>query len=199
MWYFAWMLGVGFAVAFAILNAMWFELHTGLTAKMRAAALNRGPHRAVGSCDHRCSTALTISVGADAVSVPAPRRARQPPSCRAARSADRRRRARSVHGVGYRPDSRCVADPVRTRMRLGDDGDRCVAAAWPEAPSHIGGVMPSRPTPIRLASSVPSSFLVAPKMMTLAPGFNSTLVAGDKGDDRRIRRRPRLSSRRPCT
>lgn len=29
MWYFAWMLGVGFAVAFAILNAMWFELHAG--------------------------------------------------------------------------------------------------------------------------------------------------------------------------
>ena len=27
MWYFSWILGVGFAVAFAILNAMWFELH----------------------------------------------------------------------------------------------------------------------------------------------------------------------------
>jgi len=27
MWYFAWILGVGFACAFAILNAMWFELH----------------------------------------------------------------------------------------------------------------------------------------------------------------------------
>lgn len=26
MWYFAWILGVGFACAFAILNAMWFEL-----------------------------------------------------------------------------------------------------------------------------------------------------------------------------
>lgn len=26
MWYFAWMLGVGFACAFAILNAMWLEL-----------------------------------------------------------------------------------------------------------------------------------------------------------------------------
>jgi cyd operon protein YbgT len=25
MWYFTWILGVGFAVAFAILNAMWFE------------------------------------------------------------------------------------------------------------------------------------------------------------------------------
>jgi cyd operon protein YbgT len=27
MWYFAWVLGVGFACAFAILNAMWFELN----------------------------------------------------------------------------------------------------------------------------------------------------------------------------
>ncbi|WP_051247779.1 cytochrome bd-I oxidase subunit CydX [Inquilinus limosus] len=29
MWYFAWGLGVGFACAFSILNAMWFELHEG--------------------------------------------------------------------------------------------------------------------------------------------------------------------------
>ncbi len=27
MWYFAWVLGVGFACAFAILNALWFEIH----------------------------------------------------------------------------------------------------------------------------------------------------------------------------
>lgn len=26
MWYFAWVLGLGLACAFAILNAMWFEL-----------------------------------------------------------------------------------------------------------------------------------------------------------------------------
>jgi cyd operon protein YbgT len=26
MWYFSWILGVGLAAAFAILNAMWFEL-----------------------------------------------------------------------------------------------------------------------------------------------------------------------------
>ena len=26
MWYFAWVLGLGLAAAFAILNAMWFEL-----------------------------------------------------------------------------------------------------------------------------------------------------------------------------
>ena len=27
MWYFSWVLGVGFAGAFAILNAMWYEMH----------------------------------------------------------------------------------------------------------------------------------------------------------------------------
>jgi len=26
MWYFSWILGLGLAVAFGILNAMWFEL-----------------------------------------------------------------------------------------------------------------------------------------------------------------------------
>lgn len=28
MWYFAWILGVGLACSFAILNAMWFEMRT---------------------------------------------------------------------------------------------------------------------------------------------------------------------------
>jgi cytochrome bd-I ubiquinol oxidase subunit X len=27
MWYFAWVLGTGFAGVFSILNAMWLELH----------------------------------------------------------------------------------------------------------------------------------------------------------------------------
>lgn len=27
MWYFTWILGLGLACAFAILNAMWHELH----------------------------------------------------------------------------------------------------------------------------------------------------------------------------
>ena len=27
MWYFTWILGLAFASAFAILNAMWYELH----------------------------------------------------------------------------------------------------------------------------------------------------------------------------
>src|SRR6476469_5339470 len=43
-----------------------------------------------------------------------------------------------------------------------------------------GGVMPSRPTLTRLASSVPSSFLTAPKMMTLAPAFSSDLSPATK-------------------
>ena len=29
MWYFAWILGLGFAVAFAVLNAMWIEFDEG--------------------------------------------------------------------------------------------------------------------------------------------------------------------------
>lgn len=29
MWYFAWVLGLGFAAAFAALNAMWLELAPG--------------------------------------------------------------------------------------------------------------------------------------------------------------------------
>lgn len=29
MWYFSWILGLGLACAFAILNALWFELMTG--------------------------------------------------------------------------------------------------------------------------------------------------------------------------
>lgn len=29
MWYFAWILGLGFAAAFAALNAMWLELAPG--------------------------------------------------------------------------------------------------------------------------------------------------------------------------
>ena len=32
MWYFAWMLGLGLACAFAILNAMWYEVRATDTA-----------------------------------------------------------------------------------------------------------------------------------------------------------------------
>jgi len=29
MWYFAWILGLGLACSFAVLNALWFELNQG--------------------------------------------------------------------------------------------------------------------------------------------------------------------------
>jgi cyd operon protein YbgT len=37
MWYFSWILGVGLACSFAILNAMWFEMRED-----RRTALQRG-------------------------------------------------------------------------------------------------------------------------------------------------------------
>lgn len=36
MWYFTWILGVGLASSFAILNAMWFELDIDKLARERA-------------------------------------------------------------------------------------------------------------------------------------------------------------------
>ncbi|MBS0583199.1 MAG: cytochrome bd-I oxidase subunit CydX [Proteobacteria bacterium] len=33
MWYFSWILGIGLACSFAILNAMWFEVHADSQAK----------------------------------------------------------------------------------------------------------------------------------------------------------------------
>lgn len=36
MWYFSWILGLGLACAFAILNAMWFELHADAQARKPA-------------------------------------------------------------------------------------------------------------------------------------------------------------------
>jgi len=38
MWYFSWMLGLGLALAFAILNAMWFELRADESAQHPADA-----------------------------------------------------------------------------------------------------------------------------------------------------------------
>lgn len=37
MWYFSWILGLGLASAFAILNAMWFELDADRQARDRPA------------------------------------------------------------------------------------------------------------------------------------------------------------------
>lgn len=41
MWYFSWVLGVGLAASFAILNAMWFEMKTDHTAAEKAATKGR--------------------------------------------------------------------------------------------------------------------------------------------------------------
>lgn len=40
MWYFSWILGIGLAGAFAVLNAMWFELHADDEAKRKADTEN---------------------------------------------------------------------------------------------------------------------------------------------------------------
>lgn len=36
MWYFSWILGLGLACSFAILNAMWFELNADEAARRDA-------------------------------------------------------------------------------------------------------------------------------------------------------------------
>jgi cyd operon protein YbgT len=40
MWYFSWILGLGLASSFAILNAMWFELDIDRLAQERADTQN---------------------------------------------------------------------------------------------------------------------------------------------------------------
>ncbi len=45
MWYFAWMLGLGFACALGILNAMWLELNCDLDAPEAAPAGDRVSER----------------------------------------------------------------------------------------------------------------------------------------------------------
>lgn len=37
MWYFSWILGLGLACAFTVLNAMWFELDADRHARERPA------------------------------------------------------------------------------------------------------------------------------------------------------------------
>jgi cytochrome bd-I ubiquinol oxidase subunit X len=41
MWYFSWVLGVGFAGAFSILNAMWLELQESPPPAEQEATLRR--------------------------------------------------------------------------------------------------------------------------------------------------------------
>ncbi len=40
MWYFSWILGLGLACAFAILNAMWLELYADDLARLEADRKN---------------------------------------------------------------------------------------------------------------------------------------------------------------
>lgn len=40
MWYFTWILGIGLACVFAILNAMWYELHADSLAQQQADETN---------------------------------------------------------------------------------------------------------------------------------------------------------------
>jgi cyd operon protein YbgT len=42
MWYFAWMLGLPLAAAFAVLNAMWFELMEDAAASRAKVASSAG-------------------------------------------------------------------------------------------------------------------------------------------------------------
>jgi len=53
MWYFSWLLGLGLALAFGILNALWFEIvesNSAVTLAAAGAALadSDTPHRAQG-------------------------------------------------------------------------------------------------------------------------------------------------------
>lgn len=45
MWYFSWILGLGLACSFAILNAMWYELREDAqSAKLKAKTLAARRH-----------------------------------------------------------------------------------------------------------------------------------------------------------
>jgi cyd operon protein YbgT len=47
MWYFSWVLGVGLASTFGILNAMWFEMKQGRqTAVSKGGGDGEGKHHA---------------------------------------------------------------------------------------------------------------------------------------------------------
>ena len=57
MWYFAWVLGLGLACAFAILNAMWLELDPRYTASISGQPLEPGERGAPKSRQRRRSAA----------------------------------------------------------------------------------------------------------------------------------------------
>lgn len=56
MWYFAWVLGIGFAVLLAVLNALWGENEEARAeahaAALRHARLEPGPARPQGKGAH---------------------------------------------------------------------------------------------------------------------------------------------------
>ena len=43
MWYFSWILGVGLASTFGILNAMWFEMKQDRPAQVAPIRITAGP------------------------------------------------------------------------------------------------------------------------------------------------------------
>ncbi|MET3901262.1 cyd operon protein YbgT [Devosia sp. UYZn731] len=45
MWYFAWILGLGLACSFGILNAMWFEMRNDRVAQAEAVVSANGSVR----------------------------------------------------------------------------------------------------------------------------------------------------------
>lgn len=52
MWYFAWVLGIGFAVLLAILNALWGENEEARAEALRQARLDPAPADPNGSGAH---------------------------------------------------------------------------------------------------------------------------------------------------
>ena len=61
MWYFSWVLGLGFAVTLAVLNAMWLEARMDApAAQRRAAPLLRGGVAAFAGPDGPDEDALGI-------------------------------------------------------------------------------------------------------------------------------------------
>lgn len=52
MWYFAWVLGIGFAVLLAILNALWGENEEARAEALRQGRLDTDPARPNGSGAH---------------------------------------------------------------------------------------------------------------------------------------------------
>ena len=94
---------------------------------------------------------------------------------------DRRSRAGGLSRM--RSQSAAARSAVAIVPANSDDSGTDASTAHPRtcaSAPHIGGVIPSRPTLTRLASSVPSSFFAAPKMMILAPGFSSDLSPATK-------------------